>query len=313
MDLKPIIPFEPVPTDDFPQGKQWIAQVKWDGVRILAYRNGKEIKLFNRKKNERTFHYPELQHLDQSLKAKSAILDGEIIALKDGKPSFYEVMKRDGLRKIDRVPAVQKQVPVTYMVFDLLYLDGHWLIHRPLSERTALLDEICEPSGPVQLVPSFEDGKALFEAVKEHGLEGIVFKDLNSTYAIGGKDHRWRKKKNVQDLIAVVGGVVVRGSMVHSLLLGLYDEKDRLWYIGHAGTGKLTHEDWKTLTRMIQPVVQENMPFVNPPSRLKNTLWLKPVITVKVQYLEWSHGHTLRQPSIQAFVTHPPHQCRLDQ
>lgn len=313
MDLQPIIPLEPIKADDFPQGEQWIAQVKWDGVRICTYWNGKEIKLFNRKKNERTFHYPELLSLDQYITAESAILDGEVIALKDGKPSFYEVMKRDGLRKMSRVQTVKKQVPITYMIFDLLYLNGNWITNRPLSERIELLREICEPCDHIQLVSCFEDGKALFEAVKEQNLEGVVLKDLSSTYLIGGKDRRWLKIKNVHDLIAVVGGVTFRHSIVNSLLLGLYDDKDRLWYIGHAGTGKLTQEDWKTLTRMIQPLVQEKIPFVNKPSRLKNTTWLKPLITVKVKYIEWIHGHTLRQPSIQAFVKHPPHQCRLKQ
>lgn len=311
MDLKPIIPFEPVQTDDIPQGKQWIAQVKWDGVRILTYRNEEATKLFNRKKNERTFHYPELNGLNRNIKAKSVILDGEVIALKNGKPSFYEVMKRDGIRKISKVQTVQKQVPITYMIFDLLYLDGTWITNRPLSERIGLLHEIFEPCDSVQLVSSFEDGEALFEAVKKQDLEGIVLKDLNSTYAPRGKDTRWLKKKNVHDLIAVVGGVALRDSLIHSLLLGLYDDEDRLWYIGHAGTGRLTQEDWRTLTRMIQPFVQEKMPFVNKPSRIKDTLWLKPLITVKVQYIEWIRDHTLRQPSIQAFVKHPPLQCRF--
>ena len=168
MDLKPIIPFEPVTTDDFPQGKQWIAQVKWDGVRILAYRNRNEIKLFNRKKNERTFHYPELQHLDQSLRAKSAILDGEVIALKDGKPSFYEVMKRDGLRNIDRVLTVQKQVPVTYMVFDLLYLDvlQHY---RDVIDRSvaALHGEVPEQFGNTRLMQELRREPSSCSTAKE--------------------------------------------------------------------------------------------------------------------------------------------------
>lgn len=313
MKWTPIIPFEPVESNTIPQGKQWIAQVKWDGVRVCTYWDGKEVKLFNRKRNERTYHYPELLKIDKYIHAKSAILDGEVIALKNGKPSFYEVMKRDGIRNLEKISFIQQQVPITYMIFDILYLNHKWVVSSPLSDRLKMLQEIYKPCNHVQLVASFEDGDALFEAVKEQNLEGIVVKDLTSTYPVNGKDRRWIKKKNYHDLIAVVGGVTFRQSIVNSLLLGLFDEENRLWYIGHVGTGKLTQTDWKSFTQMIHPFFQKEMPFVNKPSRNKDATWLKPLITVKIKYTEWIEGHTLRQPSIQAFVKHPLHQCRLNQ
>ncbi|MGA8942473.1 MAG: RNA ligase family protein [Thermoactinomyces sp.] len=312
MDWEPIIPFEPVESDTIPQGDQWIAQVKWDGVRICTYWDGNEVKLFNRRRNERTYHYPELLKIEQYINAKSAILDGEVIALKNGKPSFYEVMKRDGIRDLRKVPFIQQQVPVTYMIFDILYLNHAWVVSFPLADRLKMLQEIYRPGNSVQLVTGFEDGNALFEAVQKHDLEGIVLKDLSSSYLIHGKDRRWIKKKNYHDLIAVVGGVTFRHSIVNSLLLGLFDEKNRLWYIGHAGTGKLTQDDWQNITRMIRPLFQDEMPFANKPSRSKDAIWVKPLITVKIKYTEWIEGHTLRQPSIQAFVKIPPHQCRLN-
>lgn len=313
MNWEPIIPFEPVESNAIPQGAQWIAQVKWDGVRICTYWDGNEVKLFNRRRNERTCHYPELLKIEQYVNAESAILDGEVIALKNGKPSFYEVMKRDGIRDLKKIPSAQQQVPVTYMIFDILYLNHKWVVSSPLAERLKLLQEIYKPCNQVQLVDGFEDGEALFEAVQEQNLEGIVLKDLTSTYSINGKDRRWIKKKNYHDLIAVVGGVTFRQSIINSLLLGLFDEENRLWYIGHAGTGKLTQTDWETFTRMIRPFLQDEMPFANKPSRIKGAIWVKPLITVKIKYTEWIEGHTLRQPSIQAFVKTPPHQCKLNQ
>jgi bifunctional non-homologous end joining protein LigD len=304
-----IIPFEPISTEEIPEGPNWIGQVKWDGVRVLTYLDHNETHLFNRKQNERTYHYPELINPGEYCTARSIILDGEIIALKNGKPSFYEVMKRDGIRNLSKVEFARKQVPISYMVFDLLYLEGEWVTSYPLEKRQALLRKIITPNQTVQLVENTRDNKAFFQVVKEHGLEGVVYKDLSSAYQINGKDGRWKKKKFYRDLVAVVGGVTLKNNVVNSLLLGLYDEEGRLWYIGHVGTGKLTQKDWRDLTEGIQPFIQTVMPFSNKPPRLQQTIWLKPMITVKVNFAEWPPGHTLRQPSIQAIVDISAREC----
>jgi bifunctional non-homologous end joining protein LigD len=151
-------------------------------------------------------------------------------------------------------------------------------------------------------VPSHNDGNALFKAIKEQGMEGIVVKDLNSQYIINGKDNRWQKVKNYKDLIGVVGGVTLRNNVVNALLLGLYDKKGQLWYIGHVGTGKMKKSEWRDLTEQIKPLVITDRPFSNQPERTKGAIWIKPQITVKVQFMEWTKGQTLRQPSIQADV-----------
>lgn len=302
MKLKPVIPFEPVRTEHFPEGPQWAAQVKWDGVRVLTYYDGREVRLLNRKLNERTFHYPELANVSEYCSARSAVLDGEIIAFRDGKPSFYQVMKRDGVRNFSNVKALQDRVPVVYMLFDILFLNGEWVTARSLAERQNMLAEIIKPADHVQLTENFDDPKALYEIVKEKEMEGVVVKDLSSSYVIRGKDNRWQKKKFYRDLIAVVGGVTFRGGIVNSLLLGLFDPDGRLWYVGHAGTGRLTQEDWRQFTRRIKPLIQPAMPFANLPPRQKEAVWLKPELAVKVKFAEWTDGHTLRHPSIQAFV-----------
>ncbi|BCJ88185.1 DNA ligase [Effusibacillus dendaii] len=276
--------------------------MKWDGVRILSYYDGREHRLFNRKLNERTFHYPELSEIREYCSAKSVILDGEIIALRDGKPSFYEVMRRDGITNLQNVDSIQQAVPVTYMIFDVLYLNGEWITSYPLSKRQQILDRIITPKSSVQLVENFDNAQALYQVVKQQEMEGVVLKDLTSTYEINGKDSRWRKIKFYRDLIAVVGGVTLRDRIVNSLLLGLFDSKGRFWYIGHAGTGKLTQKDWADVTEGIRPLIQPAMPFENKPPRLKDTLWLKPELTVKIHFAEWIDGHLLRQPSIQSFV-----------
>lgn len=303
--MKPIIPFEPIATDLIPDGFEWVGQIKWDGVRVLTYFNGSRLRLFNRRLNERTYHYPELVHVHNYCSANSVILDGEIIALKEGKPSFSQVMKRDGITNLSKVKSISKTVPIIYMVFDVLYYNEEWITSAPLSTRQSLLEKIISPKDYVQVVDNFQDSKTLFEVVRQNSMEGIIIKDINSTYLINGKDSRWRKKKFYQDIIAVVGGVTYRGSLVNSMLLGLYDHKGKLWYIGHVGTGKLTQEDWRNLTKAVKLILAPTNPFENSPPRIKEAVWLKPVLKVKVKFSEWTKGQILRHPSIEAFVDLP--------
>lgn len=310
--MKPILPFEPIRTEVFPVGEDWIAQVKWDGVRVLTYYDGNKVQLFNRQLNERTGQYPELTQIENYCSANSVILDGEVIALEKGKPSFHRVMKRDGIRRLEKVEWVQQEVEISYMVFDLLFYNGEWINSLPLMERQEILREVLRPQERVHVVENFTDAPSLFEAIKGQDLEGIVCKKLSSTYAIGGKDHRWQKVKNYRDLLAAVGGVTLREGIVNALLLGAYDAEGQFWYIGHAGTGKLTQADWQELTRRIEPLRSKDSPFVNRPARMKEAIWLVPEYTVKVRFMEWTGGGTLRQPSIQAFMQARPSECRLE-
>ncbi|MCM3786661.1 DNA ligase [Neobacillus mesonae] len=314
MELKPVIPFEPVRTTTFPAGHSWIAQVKWDGVRMLTYYDGHEVRLVNRKRNDRTLQYPELTQADVYSSASSFIIDGELIAFSEGKPSFHEIMKRDSLRSERSIRQGLKSVPVTYMVFDILYLNGEWVTNRPLSERQQLLAQIIKPQAQVQLVQNFPDGNVLFDAVKAQQLEGVVVKDLTSTYALDGKDSRWQKRKKNGDLYAVIGGVTFRDKIVNSLLLGLYNDHGELEYIGHAGTGRFTVQDWRTLTEKALTMAASSMPFKEVPVRNQGALWIQPEMVVRVTFLEWTPGGTMRHPTIESLAPHiPVAECLLSQ
>jgi bifunctional non-homologous end joining protein LigD len=313
MNLRPVIPFEPIRTFSPPAGNQWIAQIKWDGVRMLIYADGSEVQLINRKQNDRTKQYPEFQDCQSYCRASSFILDGEMIAFDQSKPSFHQIMRRDGIRKISNIPQAAAQIPVTYMVFDILFCDGEWVTGLPLTERQSLLERMIIPQERVQLVTNFSDGPALLEVMRTHQMEGIVYKDLTSTYGVQEKDSRWQKHKIFQDLIAVVGGVTYRDGIVNALLLGLYDPQGRLIYIGHAGTGKLTHQDWRNVTGLVEPLKQKDRPFVNQPERSKDAVWILPAYTVKVEYMEVTPHGTLRHPSIQGFVEAKPSECTIEQ
>lgn len=310
--MEPIVPMEPQITDSIPHGDNWIHQVKWDGVRVLTYVDGKEIRLFNRKIRERTLHYPELTSMSFAT-SKSLILDGEIIALgPDGKPSFHEVMSRDGIRIMSKVDQMRTVVPITYMVFDVLYRNGEWLNGRPWMERNEILNEVVTPTPNIQLVESHDDGESLFQVIKQHGMEGIVSKRKDSLYLMGEKKDFWLKKKNYRDLIAAIGGFTQNGGIVNSVLVGLYDEAGKFWYIGHTGTGKMSQKDWRDLTERLRPLVVEEKPFVNKTEREQEAIWVRPEFTTKIQFAEWTEGRVLRQPSIQAFVDIPAHDCVFD-
>lgn len=313
MKLQPIIPFEPILATQLPSGDQWIAQIKWDGVRMLSYYDGSTARLINRRGNDRTVQYPELVDITAYCKANSVILDGEIIALKDGKPSFHEVMRRDSLKNSSTITVVKHQVPVIYMVFDILYHNGQSTMDQPLFSRQQLLNDILLPHPHVQIVPSYIHPDELFAAAQVQRLEGIVCKDIHSTYAPGGKDKRWQKRKIISDITAVAGGVTFRDGIVNALLLGLYDPQGKLHYIGHAGPGKLTMQDKRTLTAQVQRLALDHSPFAAAPQRGKNAFWIKPELVFKVHFLEWNTSGTLRQPIIQAKVDLPPEACTMAQ
>jgi bifunctional non-homologous end joining protein LigD len=307
--MKPIIPMEPKRVDTLPKGSEWLAQIKWDGVRILTYYENK-VRLFNRKTHERTFHYPELANIQSYCKADSVILDGEVIALgPNGKPSFHEVMRRDGIRRMERVEQVRKTVNITYMIFDVLYFNGQWLTGYSLDERISVLSNIMIPNETVQLVSSHDDGQTLFDVMKSNGMEGIIMKKKVSPYVIGEKKDCWVKVKNYRDLIAVIGGFTLRDGIVNAILMGLYDEEGQLWYIGHSGTGKLSNREWRELTNRLRPLEIKERPFVNVPERQREAHYVHPELTVKIKYAEWTEGRSLRQPSIQGFVDVPAYEC----
>ncbi|MEK4509327.1 DNA ligase [Paenibacillus anaericanus] len=313
MELKPVTPFEPLRTEVIPSGSNWVAQVKWDGVRILTYYDGHETRLINRKGNERSRQYPEFIDVPSYCQAHSVILDGEMIALAGGKPSFHEIMKRDSLRREQEISFAVGRTLAIYMIFDILYYNGQWVTNETLEHRQQLLQNIITPHSALQLVPNVQDGEALFTVMKERGWEGMVCKRLDSSYLIGGKDSRWQKLKLGYDLYAVIGGVTYRDGIVNALLLGLYNQEGNFIYIGHAGGGKLKVADLRELTEIIQTMIRETAPFVNQPQRVKGAIWVQPTLSVKVQFMEWTPGGTMRHPVIQGMATVPPEMCVVTQ
>ncbi len=300
--MNPIIPFEPILAKSIPNSSAWVAQVKWDGVRIITYYDGLNVSLFNRKLHERMLQFPELMEIKRFCAASSVILDGEVIALNNGKPCFSRVMKRDSVRKASNIANARRTTPIIYMIFDILFYNDQWLLELPLKIRQGVLRQAIIPQEDVQIVENFADGESLFIAIKEQGLEGIVCKDLNSSYLINGKDNRWQKIKNYQDLVAAIGGFTLNGKSISALLLGLFDKERKFHYIGRTGTGKLSQREWAELTRRLQPLIITDSPFVSLPERPAYTYWTEPSINAKIKFMEWTPGKSLRQPTLQALV-----------
>lgn len=280
----------------------------------MTYFNGESVQLFNRKLHKRTDHYPELHELSSYCHATSVILDAEVIAFgSDGKPSFHILMKRDGIKRMERVNSLIKQVPITEMIFDILYLNGEWLIDLPLTRRLEILQEVIIPKNNIQIVSSNLEGLPLFQVMQTHGMEGILAKRKSSPYLLNQKSSHWLKIKNYKDIFALIGGFTLRGETVNAVLLGLYDDEGQFWYIGHVGTGKMTQQDWRDITKMLKPHLIKNSPFINQTERESESQWVTPKYVVKVQFADWTEGKSLRQPSIQAFVDVSANECLLNQ
>ncbi len=274
-------------------GAEWLFEIKWDGYRAIAFVSDGKVRLVSRNQNDLTPRYPELVDLPRFIKAKTAILDGEVVALdKDGKASFSLMQQRTGFRPGGKRAAANADVPVLYYAFDLLYLDGYDWRRVPLEERKRKLAELVVTGDVVRFSDHYEEhGKALFEMAQKKGLEGIVGKKRASFYE-ERRSREWLKIKIRQRMECVVGGYTEpEGSRAHfgSLVLGLYDKKGRLIHVGQVGSGfdqKLLDELWKVL----QKLETKKNPFFGEVEALREVFWVKPELVAEIEFAEWTGG-----------------------
>ncbi len=298
---------------------QWLFEIKWDGYRSLAFLDGEKARLVSRNQNDMTSQYPELRDLPNYVRARTAVLDGEIVALDDsGRPSFSLMQQRTGISGAGRkVKAADRSVPIAYYVFDLLYLDGYDLTRVDLEKRKEVLAGIVASNGLVRYSDHhLEQGVALFEAARQQGLEGIVGKRRNSCYE-QKRSREWLKMKITSRQECVIGGYTdPRGSREHfgSVILGLYDEKGRLLHVGQAGSGftEKTHED---MWRLLQKFKTHKNPFANKVESTRDTHWVEPELVAEIKFTEWTHetadgGVKMRAPVYEGLrPDKPPREC----
>ena len=288
-----------LPSDD----AGWGYEFKWDGVRAVVRVEGGRAKAMSRNLLDITPSHPELADLGESLGARQVVLDGELVAFDStGRSDFGLLQQRMKLTGA-AVRRMAATVPVVFLAFDLLHLDGHSTVHLPYAERRELLESLGL-SGPSWQVPPYfpGDGAAVLSASQSRGFEGIMAKRLDSAYLPGKRSEAWRKVKNVRRQELVIGGWSPgegsRSGQVGSLLLGYYDGNGEFQYAGHVGTG-FTQQTLRDLSTQLAPMARSESPFDAPvprPHAAKAT-WVEPDLVCEVEFAEWTREGRLRHPS----------------
>ena len=281
-----------------PSGPPWSHEVKWDGVRILGEYAGGRTRLTSRNANDVSGAWPEVNQSPWG--TRDVVVDGEIIALNDdGLPDFQVLAERMHVRNATTAARLASQRPATYMVFDLLRLDGRDLRGLPLVERREMLVDLALDHSTWQVPAAYEDGEMLLEATRQQGLEGIVSKRLNSTYRSGERSPHWLKFAHRHRRSYVVGGwAPQRGTTdrLASLLVG-EPTAQGLDYRGRVGSG-IGPKAARALAPLVAPLARDASPFADdvPREEAAGVHWLEPVLVVDVE----THGvgyARLRQPA----------------
>lgn len=279
--------------------KGWGFEVKWDGVRTIAYveHQGSQHRVLLRSRGGHNVNeqYPEVVEALYRLPLPTAVLDGEIVALDAQGRSHFQLLQsrmqgnRDGQKS-----------PLAYYVFDILFLNGHQLLDLPLSERRKILEAVLPTESVVHLserVP--EKGRQVYEAAQTLGIEGIVGKEDSSTYQPGRRSGAWVKIKIKQRLEAVVGGFTEgrrsRGKTFGALLLGAYEDGGALRYIGHCGGG-FTDAELRRVYGMLKSRIDPICPFAMKPPTNERPTWMRPELVVEVEHGGWTGDGLLRFP-----------------
>jgi bifunctional non-homologous end joining protein LigD len=281
---------------------EWLFEIKWDGYRAVSFLQDGKVRLVSRNQNELTGEFPELNELSKLIKAKNAVLDGEVVALDEqGRASFSLMQQRTGIRKGGRRVGARRELQIVYYIFDLLYVDGFDLRRVELEQRKQVLAQIIAPSELVRYSDHFPQGLALFEVAKQKGLEGILAKKRASHYE-ERRSREWLKIKVTRTIDCVVGGYTdPEGSRQYfgSIVLGLYDEKGRLIHVGQAGTG-FNQAMLKEIWQVLKELETNRSPFYGDVDSA-HVHWVKPERVAEIKFTEWTHettegGMKLRAP-----------------
>ncbi len=309
--LKPMLATAAEKPFDSPE---YVYEIKWDGYRCLAFLDG-ATRLQSRNLKDISPVFPDLGQLHQRAKQSSLLLDGEIVALRDGKPSFRELQKRAQLRNPEQIARLTAKIPVVYVVFDLLYLNGDSLLELPLTQRRQLLEENITPAD--ELIPTSQvpgRGLAYFNATAELGLEGVIAKKTAAPYLPGKRVKTWLKFKHKRNGLFIVCGFIEnttsRGAL-RSLILGVYRDGVLCWR-GMVGTG-FTMRELALIHQELRQITVEPCPFTGTPLRQSGVYWVKPLITCEIEYLELTDDGSLRHPTFIRFrPDKQPADCQLE-
>jgi len=294
-------PMLATPIDSAFSREGWLFELKYDGVRALVSVAGSAIRIVGRSGREETPRYPEASSIRAAITPRQAILDGELVVLDDeGRPSFERLQSRINVTRPQDVERVAREHPVTYVVFDLLNLDGRDIMKTDLRIRKKTLRENVRDTGSLIFADHVErEGETLFEQARSSGVEGIVGKKADSRYQPGVRSRDWVKVKSwLTQTCVIIGFTQGRGKRSGSIgaLILAVREGDRLVHCGQVGTG-FDEETLRALRERLQPLVSDRSPVEPEPKTMEPATWVRPELVCEVRFSEWTSAGVLRHPA----------------
>lgn len=288
----------------------FIYEPKWDGTRALLYKDSK-VRFLNRRGFWIEKRYPELM-INKNIKGNKVVLDGEIVVFdKNGKPDFNLLQRREQTDSNLRVEILAKEIPATYVVFDVLVLNGKEVMKRKLLERKKILENIVTEDEKIVISPYTRNGKKLFRETKKMKLEGVMAKNENSLYQeTRSKD--WIKIKHLKTMDCVIIGYTKgRGNRaIGAFCLGLYKNK-KLFYVGKVGTGWDKEFENDILTKLKRLELSKSRAINKPNIKAR---WVKPVFVCEVRFMNFTKNKELRAPSFKGLrYDKNPKECVFNQ
>ncbi len=294
---KALTPMAAFLAEQIPTGKNWVYEIKWDGVRALCFLDNGSMYILSRNGNRCERQYPELSVLPHFVRARTAILDGEIAVLDEqGRPRFSLIQPRITVSDPNSIAHLSRSSPVTFFAFDLLYADGFDLRGAPLSERKKALQQVLESSERIRVSEHFDtSGLDMLEAARQAGLEGIVAKRADSKYE-SRRSTCWLKFKvhNEQEFV-ICGFTHGDREFFSSLVLGVY-EQGELKHVGQVGTG-FDDKTIRAVYERLKPLITAKSPFRQRAKALRKITWVEPSLVCQVRFVEWTPDGQLRAPS----------------
>jgi bifunctional non-homologous end joining protein LigD len=261
----------------------WVFEEKYDGVRIVAYKEGDKISLISRNKIERSERYPDVVAAIAKLIPPTIALDGEIVVFDAEEVSRFQLLQRG-------------QGQLQYVVFDCVYADGEDMRSEPLSERRETIERLIKPSPLISIAKRLDaDGMKAFQIATERGLEGILAKNLSSPY-FEGRSSDWVKiRSHLEEEFVIAGFTEPAGSRQHfgALLLGVYSS-GKLVYTGKVGSG-FDERTLRSLRQKFEPLIRRKSPFSTEVTE-RGATFIQPKLVAQIAYTEWTHDGKLRHP-----------------
>lgn len=290
-----------------PRGREWTYEIKFDGYRLIAIKEGPHVRLLSRRGHDLTHDFPSIARAVGAISADSAILDGELVALnKDGHPSFT------GLQERHRRITTGNQYALAYYVFDLLELNGRSWTRQPLAARRRRLASLVRGDAVLLSVPLPGSVDEIADRVRKFGLEGVVAKRRGSRYQPGERSDDWQKVRFSPRQEFVVGGFVPNGATFESLLVGYFTPEGRFQYAGKVREGFTPRTRAALALRLRLHGLRVKCPFTDLPHEISHPTkhpwdqritrsemaalrWVPPSEVIEIAYLGWARHGLLRQ------------------